>query len=66
MSLKKKETGPGMVGRLDRAWVQLPKSVVTARAGLIPSYETDVCPPPARRRFNNMGYGVRDLGQALS
>lgn len=27
-------------------WVHLPKSVVEARAGLIPSEETDANPPP--------------------
>ena len=30
----------------ERIWVRLPKSVVKARAGLIPSYETDANPPP--------------------
>jgi len=32
--------------RIGGFWVQLPKSVVKARAGLIPSDETDACPPP--------------------
>ena len=32
-------------GRLG-AWVQLPQSVVEARAGLIPSEKTDSTPPP--------------------
>lgn len=27
-------------------WVRLPKSAVNARAGLIPSKETDALPPP--------------------
>jgi hypothetical protein len=31
---------------LDGAWLQLPKSVVEARAGLIPSCEIDAIPPP--------------------
>jgi hypothetical protein len=32
--------------RRDGVWVQLPKSVVHARAGLIPSEATDANPPP--------------------
>ena len=34
--------GSGPVG----VWVRLPKSIVEARAGLIPSEETDSNPPP--------------------
>lgn len=36
----------GIEERPDRKWVRLPESVVKARAGLIPSSETDGNPLP--------------------
>ena len=35
-----------MKGSPDSVWARLPKSVVEARAGLIPSEETDANAPP--------------------
>jgi len=35
-----------MENQIDRFWVRLPESVVEARAGIIPSDETDASPPP--------------------
>ena len=40
--LVRREVSPGPVG----VWVRLPEPVVEARAGLIPSKETDGNPPP--------------------
>lgn len=45
-SVRNKVTGHRTKNRFDRIWIQLPPSVVEARAGLIPSCETDGCPPP--------------------
>lgn len=45
-SLKNKVTGPVVEKRFGRTWVRLSTSVAAARAGLIPSCETDACPPP--------------------
>ena len=46
LPFKKKVSGRGMKGWPDGVRVRLPKSVVEARAGLIPSEETDAYPPP--------------------
>lgn len=44
--VNKKRTVRGVEKCSDGVWVRLPESVVEARAGLIPSYETDANPPP--------------------
>jgi hypothetical protein len=46
LALKKKRMGSGMKSWPDGVWVGLPRSVIQARAGLIPSEETDANPPP--------------------
>ena len=46
LPFKKKMSERGMKGSADGVQVRLPKSVVEARAGLIPSEETDAYPPP--------------------
>jgi hypothetical protein len=44
--VKKKRTTRGAEERSDKIWIHLPKSVVEARAGIIPSEATDANPPP--------------------
>lgn len=44
--LKKIRMGPGRTRRFEWVRFQLSASVVEARAGLIPSEETDLSPPP--------------------
>lgn len=46
--LKKTRTQRAIMDRFDGAWLQLPKSVVEARAGVIPSCEIDAMAPPER------------------
>ena len=46
MTIKQKRTARRVEDGSDKLWVRLPKSVVEARAGLIPSFETDANPPP--------------------
>jgi hypothetical protein len=41
-----KATRRRMMSQRRRVSIRLPESVVRARAGLIPSEETDSCPPP--------------------
>jgi len=45
-AIKKKHTARRVEEGSDKLWVRLPKSVVEARAGLIPSFQTDANPPP--------------------
>jgi hypothetical protein len=44
--VKKKRRARVIEAHSGRLWVRLPTSVVEARAGLIPSWETDANPPP--------------------
>ena len=43
---RKTQTRRGLTSQPIGVWVRLPKSVVNARAGLVPSEETDNNPPP--------------------
>ena len=45
-SIKKKRIVRRVEERSRKLWVRLPKSVVEARAGLIPSLRFDANPPP--------------------
>lgn len=44
--VKEKRKARGVAKRSDKIWVHLPEPVVEARAGVIPSDETDASPPP--------------------
>lgn len=46
LSLEKKRPADATKKQISGFWAQLPKLIVEARAGLIPSDETDACPPP--------------------